>query len=1358
MRFVFFILVALWVPFAATAQEADDGPGYLAGLLQDALSGSGRDVQIRGFQGALSSEASIQLLSISDDDGEWFRAEDVTLVWTRSALLRGIVDVNAFTAERIVISRQPLPGETLPSAEATPFRIPELPVSVIIEEINARSVILGAPLAGEEAEFTITGAARLDDQETDIQFNLERTDGDNAQIALSASYDPRTRALAIDLAAEEDAGGLVGRVLDIPNQPELALTVQGEGEIDDFAAELSLATGGQPRVTGTVAILAPEAENSWDVRVDITGDPSPVLAEDMQNFFGTDIAVQARLIRDASGRIDLPEFTLAARALDLSGTAAIGANGWPETFEVTGQMVNPDGGPVVLPFGGGDTSVSEVTFDAALNGDLRFDARMSDFENAAAKLNQLTVTGRGDIDPQSFSADGRFDLGLSFAAEALDMRDPALTAAIGRNINGAAQVNYVSEQPVQITSLEIAGEDYGLTGLATWNAENTIPLALDLRLIAQNIARFSDIAGRDLSGRVEVSIEGDVGPVSGLADIVIDGTTLDIQVGEDVANRALAGVGSARIDVRRDETGTTLRSMRVVTAAANIEAAGKITSEDTALRFGGELRSLDVLFPGEADGNADLTGSVILSGTQLERLEVNAELSNQAQAVLLPFAGGLELNSGVVQAVATGGANGAWDLNVEVDDVVSSVLSSDQLQLAGEGPLLQSESGGLRSIGGDLVANTTGLRMADPRISQALGATPSASASFDWTQDIERLTVNQFDLETGVLDATGSALVQQALSAPNAQVAATVVADSFAPLSGLAGQPLRGRGTLDITGSYETAGPFNLVVDGQAAGLGLGGSIINRLLNGVTEFEASVTGNDAQIDRMEARVENPEISAQVSGPLTGLEISARLRELGLIAPDFAGPLSLNGTVAQRNDAVSLDINLNGPGGTTLAVDGSVVDGSNANVSITGDAPLGLANAFIEPRRLNGRAQLDLALRGPLSLSSLSGTITPQGAELSAPTLAIVLAPITGQITLQNSAAQIALAAQGNNGGTLDVNGRLGLNGFDAALTAVLTRFGIQDPALYDTSVDGTGSLTGPIGRDLLIAGDLRLNETEIQVPSSGAFALGDIPNIEHLGATRPVMRTIARAGLNETEASAENGPRRATSRLDLTLSAPNRVFVRGRGLDAELGGNLRLTGPTNDIIPQGGFELVRGRLDVLNQRFVLDEGRIQLSGSFTPVLRFVASTESNGITVQVILDGPASSPDISFTSTPELPEDEVLAQLLFGRNLSNLSALQALELANAVATLAGGGAGGLLSNLRDGFGLDDLDVTQTEDGSAAVRAGAYISENVYTDVVVESGGRTEINLNLDVTSDITARGSVDNNGNSSIGVFFERDY
>ncbi|MFA8384936.1 MAG: translocation/assembly module TamB domain-containing protein [Pelagibaca sp.] len=1360
MRFFATLLVFLFWPLVGFAQDNDEDPGYLAGLLQDALSGAGRDVRIRGFQGALSSEASIELIAISDDTGEWFRAENVVLDWNRAALLRGVVDVTAFTADRVVLARAPDAGPEVPSAEATPFSIPELPVSIRIEEIAVQSVQLGAPLLGEEAEFSITGAASLESGGADIQFNLERIDGQEAQIALAASYDPSSRQLAVDLDAQEAEGGLAATLLGIPGAPSVALTVQGDSPVDDFTAEIALATGGEPRITGTVEILAPEETGGFDVRVDIAGDPSPLLTPETREFFGTDIGLQARVLRDANGRTELPQFSLTANTLSLSGSAVVSETGWLEALDAEGEIVNPEGGPVVLPFGGGDTRVDTLTFDAALNGDLTFDARLEGLDSPDATLETVTITGRGQIDQQSFAQqDGQFELDLTWAADALALTDPGLAEAVGSALLGAARVDYQSGQPIRVTGIEANGADYGLSGDVTWTAEDTMPLAVDLRFLAEDITRFSAVAGRSLDGRVDVQVDGTLAPVSGMIDLVVDGTTLDLAIGQDVADRLLAGVGSARIDVRRDETGTMLRSARVVTPAANIEASGTITSEDTSLQFEGVLSELERVYPDEADGAAEVNGSVALSGTTLRNLELTADLSNDGQQVRLPFGGGMTLDTGTVEVTATGGPDGAWQADVTVRDLDAPQGSATTLALSGNGDIAQSESGGLVSVGGDLRVAASALRLSDVRVTQAVGTNPTANASFDWVQDTERLTLQSLQLETGAIDVTGSAMVTETLSAPDAQFALSLVAESLAPLSGLAGQNLRGRATIDVTGSYEDGGGFDVTARGQGAGLGIGNATVDRLLAGVTRFEVGASGQDGALERVSADVQNPEISTRVNGPLSNLEIDARLANVGLIAPDFQGALVVDGTVGQQADGYAVDVDVQGPGGTTLAVDGRVANGGTANLSVNGAAPLGLANVFIAPRRLNGQAALDLRVSGPLALSSVSGTITPQGAEFSAPTLGIVLSPITGQIQLVNGAAQIGLSAQGNQGGSVDVNGRLGLSTFDAALTATLNQFGVRDPDLYDTSLDGAVALNGPIGRNLLVSGDLRLNETEIQVPSTGVTALGTIPPIDHLGATRPVMRTLDRAGIQNAEdtlVQESRGP--SSTRLDLTLTAPGQVFVRGRGLDAELAGQLRLTGPTSDIIPQGGFELVRGRLDILNQRFTLNEGRIQLSGSFNPVLRFVAETESNGITVRVILEGPASTPEISFSSSPELPEDEVLAQLLFGRNLSSLSALQALELASAVATLAGRGGIGLLSNLRDSFGLDDLDVTQTEEGGTAVRAGKYISDNVYSDVVVESGGRAEINLNLDVTSEITARGSVDNTGNSSLGIFFERDY
>ncbi len=213
------------------------------------------------------------------------------------------------------------------------------------------------------------------------------------------------------------------------------------------------------------------------------------------------------------------------------------------------------------------------------------------------------------------------------------------------------------------------------------------------------------------------------------------------------------------------------------------------------------------------------------------------------------------------------------------------------------------------------------------------------------------------------------------------------------------------------------------------------------------------------------------------------------------------------------------------------------------------------------------------------------------------------------------------------------------------------------------------------------------------------------------------MRTTrARAGLLDDGSGGSGGRDSRPFGLNLLISSPDRIFIRGRGLDAELGGQLLVSGTTANVVPSGAFNLIRGRLDILGKRLTLSEAQLLLEGDFVPYIRVVASTENDGITTSVVIQGRADEPDVSFTSTPELPEEEVISRLLFGRGLDTISPLQAAQLASAVATLAGRGGEGVIGRLRQGFGLDDLDVATDADGGTSVRAGKYISENVYTQV------------------------------------------
>ncbi|MEN9062070.1 translocation/assembly module TamB domain-containing protein [Ponticoccus litoralis] len=228
--------------------------------------------------------------------------------------------------------------------------------------------------------------------------------------------------------------------------------------------------------------------------------------------------------------------------------------------------------------------------------------------------------------------------------------------------------------------------------------------------------------------------------------------------------------------------------------------------------------------------------------------------------------------------------------------------------------------------------------------------------------------------------------------------------------------------------------------------------------------------------------------------------------------------------------------------------------------------------------------------------------------------------------------------------------------------------------------------------------------------------------------------------------------------INLRVNAPNQIFVRGRGLDAELGGSLLLTGTTANLVPQGQFDLIRGRLDLLGRRLDLTDGSVSLRGSFDPYVRFGASTQVEDTMITIRIEGFASEPDLRVTSDPELPEDEALSFFLFGRSVTNLSPLQAVQLAAAVRTLSGQGGLGLTENLRSGLGVDNLDIGTDADGNAQATVGKYLSDNIYTDVTVGSDGTSQINLNLQVNPNVTVRGRVGSDGDTGLGVFFERDY
>ena len=504
------------------------------------------------------------------------------------------------------------------------------------------------------------------------------------------------------------------------------------------------------------------------------------------------------------------------------------------------------------------------------------------------------------------------------------------------------------------------------------------------------------------------------------------------------------------------------------------------------------------------------------------------------------------------------------------------------------------------------------------------------------------------------------------------------------------------------------------------------------------------------------------IGGTTSSPTAQFNIQGRgltalqLTELGI------APLSLEAAGSYVNDRVQLtSLRADGPAGLNLTASGTIpVAGNGLSVSARGTIPLTLGNRLLIDRgtQLSGTATADVQISGSLTSPLINGTLSTRGASVVDPLTNLRLNNVAVDAALSGDTVNLRSAtASFARGGTLAVSGTVSTNaasGFPANLSIRLDNARYTDGELVTATVNGAMSISGPLTRDPLLAGNLRIERAEVVVPESLGGGAASI-DVRHIDPPAAVVQTLQRA--RAEDGTPMPGSRPSVMRLDLTVDAPARIFIRGRGLDAEVGGSVRLTGPITSVEPVGGFRLIRGRLSILGQRIVLSEGTVTLTGDLDPDLNFIATSEANGTHIIITVRGRVSNLSVNFSSEPALPEDEVLSQLIFNRSIDQLSPIQLAQLAVAASELAGGNTS-LLGSLRSATGLDELDVTTDAEGNFGVRAGRYIQENIYLGVETGAKGDAKATINLDVTEHLRLRGSTGTDGDTGGGIFYEKDY
>jgi translocation and assembly module TamB len=506
-------------------------------------------------------------------------------------------------------------------------------------------------------------------------------------------------------------------------------------------------------------------------------------------------------------------------------------------------------------------------------------------------------------------------------------------------------------------------------------------------------------------------------------------------------------------------------------------------------------------------------------------------------------------------------------------------------------------------------------------------------------------------------------------------------------------------------------------------------------------------------------------TVDISGPASGPQVTynlnwsggrtAQTRAAGL------GTMNIASTGTYSGDALRFDATVGDGSGLTMKGGGSVnVPARSLDVTFNGRVPFSLLASRLAAQgiALNGGADVSLKVGGGFGAPQITGTVRTSGARLIHASTGVAVDDLAAAIDIGGGRATISsLQGRLSTGGSITGSGSVGIDpaqGFPADLNLRIDDGRYTDGRVVTANFDGALALQGQFTSNPLLSGEINLGRSVITIPESLPTSLSQL-NVQHRNASGAVERQQAAL------APATGNGAGAGLRLDLNIRAPQEIIVQGRGLDAELGGTLWLTGQSSAVSALGQFEMRRGRLNILGRRLDFTRGTLSFSGSLIPYLNFAADTRAEDATVTVLVTGPANNPSFSFESTPILPEDEILARLLFGKAMSNLSAVQIAQLASAAVNLAGiGGSTTLLQRLRERIGVDDLDVrTDDETGDTAVSVGKYLNDRTY--LSIEKGaqpGSGKATIDLNVGGGIKLRGEASDSGETGGGIFYEKEY
>jgi translocation and assembly module TamB len=1361
---LFAAFVALLFLLAVALVLLDTAPGhrFIVDRIGRFETATGLKVRIGRIDGSIFGKSQLRNVAVSDKEGIFLTSPNIKLDWAPGAWLANTLSIESATVERMTLIRIP---RLKPSAKKGPI-LPGFDIHV--GELRVDRLDVGPQVGGVARSGSLRGKADVHSGRALVELAaVMNNGGDRAVFHLDAEPDRNK----FDVAAHvlSPANGLVPAIIGAKRA--INLDVDGKGTWTRWRGRAALDLSGRPTARLALGVDSGRyrLQGQWAPAQFLTGKFHR-LTLPLVNIRG-DATLKARIL---NGQLiaGSPELRAVARgSLDLASNRYQGLRLGIDLLKPQALFNNMTGKSVRMvwtldgPFGSADYSY-------------RLTSPHVQFDNNG--FDELRAEGRGRLGPWPMRVPIR-----------LSARD---ITGIG-DVAGAMLANPKIEGWLTITPKLVRGDGLKLTS-AKWNGK--VSLLIDL-----------------VTGRFEVLLSGAMQryliPGLGIVDVVTD---LKVVPGDN--NHGSHVVGTAKAWVRRLDNGF-FRDLTggLPSLTTNLERGNDGIVHLTDLQLyspklrlaGAGQRFRDGTFHIVAAGRQSKYGPVkmILDGhIERPRIDMILDRPNDALGIramhllLTPTAAGFDYRASGGSKLGPFTSNGRILLPHNAPTVIA-IASLDAGGAHARGDL-RSDPGGFSgrltlangTLAGTLDFSPVGqAQRIEAHLTANNASFPGAFTVHTGRADGIIVLADERTTVDGVVDARGIETSGVTLARLTAN--AKLVNGSGQVRAAFAGR----RGAAFVFSTLADVSPDTIRLTGngriERQPLVLNqAAVMTRSGDGwlLAPTSLSFAGGTAVLSGRSGS--RPEVHAQVrSMPLEVLDIAWPKLDLSGSATgrlDYAWKGNRNGlldlkvrglsraglVLASKPIDVGVAAIINGNQAALRAVaasDGQIVGRAQARFAPMGGGPLmtELLNAplFAQLRyagpadtlwRLTGSEVIDMS--GPLAVGAdiggrwtnpvIRGSLRTQNGRLESQVTGMVITNVASQARFSGAQLIFSQISGGTpGGGSVAGNGSVTFSGGRTALNLSFN----ANQALLLNRDDVAARVTGPLqirsgAQGGTISGDLKLNKGRFQLGRASSAAAVPQLNVRELGLDP-----------EDVIEAAEIHP----WKLDLKI-AGSELQVVGLGINSRWTTNLQVGGFADAPRFTGRADLVRGDYDFAGRNFRLDRGSIRFRGESPPdpQLDIRASAQVQGLDANVLVQGTGLKPEITFASTPPLPQDELLSRILFGTSITNLSAPEALQLASAVAALqSGSGSLDPINALRRAVGLDRLRVVPADIATGqktAIAAGKYITRKLFVEVVTDGQGYSATRVEYQMTRWLSLLSTISTVGRSSASVRVSKDY